>query len=53
MQEKIIEIWPSVNTENLNELTSFDLYQTEFLKLFGFGRTDVDYDQDVDPVNPF
>ena len=53
VQEKIIEIWPSVNTENLNELTSFDLYQTEFLKLFGFGRTDVDYDQDVDPVNPF
>ncbi len=53
VQQKIIEIWPSVTTENLNELTSFELYQLEFLKLFGFGRTEIDYDQEVDPANPF
>ena len=53
VQQKIIEIWPSVTSENLNELTSFELYQQEFLKLFGFGRTEVDYEQEVDPVNPF
>ena len=51
IQQKIIEIWPSVNTENLNELTSFDLYQEEFLKLFGFGRSDVDYEAEVDAEN--
>ena len=53
VQQKIIEIWPSVNTENLNEATSFELYQQEFLKLFGFGRDDVDYDQEVDHIHPF
>ena len=53
VQQKIIEIWPSVNTENLNEATCFELYQQEFLKLFGFGRDNVDYNQEVDHINPF
>jgi enoyl-[acyl-carrier protein] reductase/trans-2-enoyl-CoA reductase (NAD+) len=53
VQQKIIEIWPSVNTENLSEATSFELYQKEFLKLFGFSRDDVDYDQEVDQIHPF
>jgi enoyl-[acyl-carrier protein] reductase/trans-2-enoyl-CoA reductase (NAD+) len=52
VQEKIIEIWPSITTENLKELTSFGLYQEEFLKLFGFGRNDVDYELEVDPSAP-
>ena len=50
VQQKIIEIWPYVNTGNLSELTDFDIYQEEFLKLFGFGRKDVDYDIEVDPA---
>ena len=50
VQQKIIEIWPDVNTGNLSELTDFDIYQEEFLKLFGFGRKDVDYDIEVDPA---
>ena len=45
--------WPKITTENLRELTDFDGYQSEFLKLFGFGRTDVDYDADVDPIVAF
>ena len=53
IQQKIIEIWPSITTENLNDLTSFEMYQEEFLKLFGFGRKDVDYELEVDPANPF
>ena len=32
-----------VTTENLNELSDFALYQTEFLRLFGFGVEGVDY----------
>jgi len=51
IQQRIIEIWPTINTENLDELTSFDLYQEEFLKLFGFGRKDVDYEVEIDPEN--
>ena len=52
IQKKIIEIWPEVNTGNLNILTNFDIYQEEFLKLFGFGRNDVDYGVEVDPAAP-
>jgi len=52
VQQKIIDIWPTVNTENLYEKTSFELYQKEFHKLFGFGREDVDYELDVDPSAP-
>lgn len=53
VQQRIVEIWPSVVTENLLELTDFALYQKEFLKLFGFGRSDIDYNLESDPFNPF
>ena len=49
VQEKIKGIWPRVTTENLNELTDFAGYQSEFLKLFGFGLDGVDYEVEVDP----
>ena len=48
VQRQIVELWPSVSTENLKELTDFDGYRSEFLKLFGFGRSDVDYEADVE-----
>jgi enoyl-[acyl-carrier protein] reductase/trans-2-enoyl-CoA reductase (NAD+) len=53
VQEEVINAWSSINTENLNELTNFKEYQSEFLKLFGFGLDGVKYDEDVDLVNPF
>jgi enoyl-[acyl-carrier protein] reductase/trans-2-enoyl-CoA reductase (NAD+) len=34
-------------------MTNFEEYQQEFLRLFGFGIDGVDYDLDVDPVNPY
>lgn len=40
-------LWPQVTTDNLFELTDYAGYKREFLNLFGFERTDVDYDQDV------
>ena len=49
VQERIKEIWPRVTTENLNELTDFAGYQSEFLKLFGFGLDGVDYEVEVEP----
>ena len=48
VQEKIIERWPHLSTENLLELTDFEGYRKEFLKLFGFGRADVDYSAEVE-----
>lgn len=50
LQAKIEEIWPQVTTENLNDLTDFSLYQSEFLRLFGFGIDGVDYAADVNPI---
>ena len=52
-QKKVKELWPKVNSDNLLEMTNFDEYQEEFLRLFGFGISGVNYDKEVDPVNPF
>jgi enoyl-[acyl-carrier protein] reductase/trans-2-enoyl-CoA reductase (NAD+) len=50
VQAAVKESWPQIVTENLRELTDFDGYNAEFLRLFGFGLEGVDYDADVDPV---
>ena len=47
VQQKVAELWPQVNTENLRELTDFNLYQKEFLELFGFGINGIEYNEDV------
>ena len=49
IQEKIKDIWSQVNSENLHELTDFAGYQSEFLKLFGFGLETIDYEAEVEP----
>ena len=53
IEEKVIDAWGIITTENLFETTNFNEYQEEFLKLFGFGFSDVDYAKEVDLVNPF
>jgi enoyl-[acyl-carrier protein] reductase/trans-2-enoyl-CoA reductase (NAD+) len=53
VQQKVMELWPQVNSGNLLDLTNFTEYQDEFLRLFGFGLAGVDYEADVDPQNPF
>jgi len=50
MQAKVEAIWPQVTTENLNELSDFAAYKSEFLRLFGFEVDGVDYEQDISPV---
>ena len=50
MQAKVEAIWPQVTTENLNELSDFDGYKSEFLRLFGFAIDGVDYDADLSPM---
>ncbi len=46
-QAKIEALWPQVTEENLMELTDYQGYSDEFLKLFGFGWDGVDYEADI------
>lgn len=50
IQKEVARLWPQVTTENLNELTDFEGYQKEFLRLFGFGFAGVDYAKDTNPM---
>ena len=53
IQQHCRELWPSVTTENLSELTDYREYKEEFLKLFGFGIESVDYELEVNPEVSF
>ncbi|MBV1875108.1 MAG: trans-2-enoyl-CoA reductase family protein, partial [Cycloclasticus sp.] len=53
VQQKCVDIWPAVTTENLFELTDYASYKKEFLSLFGFELTSVNYDDDVNPLVEF
>ncbi len=53
VQNKIKAVWPDVTTENLFDLTDYQGYKDEFLKLFGFGMAGVDYEADVDTLVDF
>lgn len=53
VQSACRDLWPQVTTENLFELTDYAAYKAEFLKLFGFGIANIDYDQDVSPEVAF
>lgn len=50
VQGKVEQLWPQVTTENLFEISDYQGYKDEFLKLFGFGFSSVNYDEDVSPV---
>jgi enoyl-[acyl-carrier protein] reductase/trans-2-enoyl-CoA reductase (NAD+) len=43
IQAKVKALWPVVNTETIDSETDFAGYQENFLKLFGFGLSGVDY----------
>jgi len=49
VQQKIAELWPLVDTNNLDELTDIKGYVTEFHRLFGFDIPTIDYQVDVSP----
>lgn len=50
VQAKIKALWGQVETSNIDELTDYKGYHQEFLRLFGFGYSHVDYDADVSPM---
>ncbi|QIL86354.1 trans-2-enoyl-CoA reductase family protein [Vibrio sp. HDW18] len=53
IQQHCRELWPQITTENLRQLTDYDMYKEEFIKLFGFGIEGIDYDADVNPEVEF
>lgn len=50
VQSKVEALWDKVTTENLNDISDFEGYKSEFIKLFGFGLPGVDYEKEVDPA---
>jgi enoyl-[acyl-carrier protein] reductase/trans-2-enoyl-CoA reductase (NAD+) len=50
VQQRVTDIWNTVDTDTIDELTDYKGYHGEFLKLFGFGVDGVDYDADVSPL---
>ena len=54
VQKEVEKLWPQVTTENLNDISDFRGFRTEFMQLFGFNVDGVDYEADVEaevPVN--
>ncbi|MDR1591006.1 MAG: trans-2-enoyl-CoA reductase family protein [Puniceicoccales bacterium] len=48
VQREVKEIWPRISTENLRELSDFEGYRQDFLRLFGFEVAGVDYGKDME-----
>lgn len=47
VQNTCREIWAQINNNNINELTDYQGYKADFLRLFGFGLAGVDYNADL------
>ena len=47
VQHACRELWPQVTQENLFELTDYAGYKEAFLRLFGFARSDINYDAEA------
>ena len=52
IQQAVKDLWGQVTTESIDTLTDYKGYHNEFLRLFGFGYSHVDYDADVSPMVP-
>ena len=50
VQARVAKNWEQINSENVHELADVSGFQADFLRLFGFGHSEVDYDAEVDPV---
>ena len=48
VQKEVQDNWNKANENNLQQLSDLEGYQQDFLKLFGFGFKEVNYDSDVD-----
>ena len=51
VQDEVRRRWEVIGSEDIATLADTQGFRDEFLRLFGFGRDDVDYDADVDPMS--
>ncbi len=52
VQEEVAKIWTTISDEDILKVSDVKGYNSDFLKLFGFGLAGVDYNADVDPQVP-
>lgn len=50
VQQEVLANWDAVTDDNLKELADIEGFTGEFVSLFGFGRNDVDYGEDIEPM---
>lgn len=48
VQAEVKKSWETIDSLNAHELADISGFRSDFLRLFGFGRSDVDYESDVD-----
>lgn len=48
VQAAVKEVWEIAETSNFKEVADYEGYREDFLRLFGFGLSGVDYSADVD-----
>ena len=48
VQQKVVEAWKQVTTENVTEISDIEGYWEDFYQMFGFHLAGVDYGKDVD-----
>ena len=51
VQSEVRRRWDIVDSTNIDELSDFDVFQREFLEVFGFALPGVDYQRDADPMD--
>jgi enoyl-[acyl-carrier protein] reductase/trans-2-enoyl-CoA reductase (NAD+) len=52
VQAEVAKIWTTVSDQDLMQVADVKGYNSDFLKLFGFGLPGVDYKADVNPEVP-
>jgi enoyl-[acyl-carrier protein] reductase / trans-2-enoyl-CoA reductase (NAD+) len=52
VQRQVADVWPTVTSDNLGQVSDIAGYRAEFLRLFGFGLPGIDYQADTDPNAP-
>ena len=47
-KKEVHQLWEQVNSRNIHQLADVRGYREDFLRLFGYGLSGVDYSADVD-----
>lgn len=49
VQKEITDLWGSITSQNITQVTNIEQFRKDFFKLFGFGVEGIDYDKEVQP----